>query len=77
MATSDEQFREPPPYPSDMTSLSAADALRLPRPDSGPGPTGRCLDELEIAGIAEGTAGQVHSNPQVLEAYLGRKATHA
>jgi branched-chain amino acid transport system permease protein len=27
--------------------------------------------------IAEGTAGQVHSNPQVLEAYLGRKATHA
>jgi len=27
--------------------------------------------------IAEGTAAQVHSNPQVLEAYLGRKAAHA
>jgi branched-chain amino acid transport system permease protein len=27
--------------------------------------------------IAEGTADQVHSNPQVLEAYLGRKAAHA
>jgi branched-chain amino acid transport system permease protein len=27
--------------------------------------------------IAEGTAEQVHSNPQVLEAYLGRKAAHA
>jgi len=26
--------------------------------------------------IAEGTAEQVHSNPQVLEAYLGRKAAH-
>ena len=27
--------------------------------------------------IAEGSAEQVHSNPQVLEAYLGRKAVHA
>jgi len=27
--------------------------------------------------IAEGSAEQVHSNPQVLEAYLGRKAAHA
>ncbi|HTO82467.1 MAG TPA: branched-chain amino acid ABC transporter ATP-binding protein/permease [Methylomirabilota bacterium] len=27
--------------------------------------------------IAEGTADQVHSNPLVLEAYLGRKASHA
>src|SRR5262249_16021452 len=27
--------------------------------------------------IAEGTAEQVHSNPLVLEAYLGRKAAHA
>ena len=27
--------------------------------------------------IAEGTAEQVHSNPLVLEAYLGRKASHA
>jgi branched-chain amino acid transport system permease protein len=27
--------------------------------------------------IAEGTAEQVHGNPQVLEAYLGRKAAHA
>ncbi len=26
--------------------------------------------------IAEGTAEQVHSNPEVLEAYLGRKAAH-
>ena len=26
--------------------------------------------------IAEGSAEQVHSNPQVLEAYLGRKAAH-
>jgi len=26
--------------------------------------------------IAEGTAEQVHSNPLVLEAYLGRKAAH-
>jgi branched-chain amino acid transport system permease protein len=27
--------------------------------------------------IAEGSAELVHNNPQVLEAYLGRKAVHA
>ncbi|HUI16328.1 MAG TPA: hypothetical protein VL244_01595 [Alphaproteobacteria bacterium] len=27
--------------------------------------------------IAEGTAEQVHAQPEVLEAYLGRKAVHA
>ena len=27
--------------------------------------------------IAEGSAEEVHANPQVLEAYLGRKAAHA
>jgi ABC-type branched-subunit amino acid transport system ATPase component len=27
--------------------------------------------------IAEGSAEEVHSNPHVIEAYLGRKAAHA
>ncbi len=55
MATSDEQSGESGPYHPDMTPLTAADLLRLAPPDPPDG-TGRCLDELELARIAEGSA---------------------
>ena len=56
MATSDEQFGETPPYHPDMTSLPAAELLRLAMPDSAPGAASPCLDEVELARIAEGSA---------------------
>jgi CHAT domain-containing protein/tetratricopeptide (TPR) repeat protein len=56
VATSDEQFGETPPYHPDMTSLPAADLLRLALPDSAIDTTSPCLDELALARIAEGRA---------------------
>ena len=53
---SDEQFGEPRPYHPDMTTLAAADLLSLGMPDTSAGATNQCLDELALAGIAEGKA---------------------
>jgi len=56
VATFDEQSGDTPPYHSDMTSLPAAELLRLALPEFAADPTSPCLDELELAAMAEGSA---------------------
>lgn len=52
MATSDEQFGPNPPYHPGMTFLPVGDLLRLAPSGAA---SSRCLDELDIAGLLDGT----------------------